>query len=239
MTPAPITMTPARWENTERYLREVFGREDDVLRDLHEAAAREGLPDISVSADVGRLLSLLVQTTGARHAVELGTLGGYSGVWIARALRPDGRLVTVDVDPRRSAFARAWFEKAGVSARVEIVTGAALDVLPGVLKNIGSAGLDVAFFDAVKTEYLDYFRAVRDAINPGGLVIADNALGSNQWWIDTPESADQRAVDAFNRAVASDPDFETACVPIRQGVLIARRRRASQTDQRSCSTSPA
>jgi predicted O-methyltransferase YrrM len=226
MSTAPITMNPARWENTERYLQEVFGREDDVLRGLREAAAREGLPDISVSADVGRLLSLLVKTTGARNAIELGTLGGYSGLWIARALRPDGRLVTVDVDARRSAFARGWFEKAGVSTRVETVTGPALEVLPGVLKSIGSAGVDVAFFDAVKTEYIDYFRAVRDAINAGGLLIADNALGSNQWWIDTPESADQRAVDAFNRAVASDPDFETACVPIRQGVLIARRKHA-------------
>lgn len=216
-------MTSARWQHTNEYLRDVFGREDATLAALREDAAAKGLPDIAVSADVGRLLHLLVRTTGARTAVELGTLGGYSGIWIARALAPGGRLVTVELDPARAAFARTWFERAGVGDRVDVVCGAALEVLPKVVASLGGA-LDVAFVDAVKTEYPDYFRALRSHIVSGGLFIADNALGSHSWWIDDVNSPDRAGVDRFNRAAAEDVEFDAACVPIREGVTVARRR---------------
>lgn len=216
-------MTPERWQRTSEYLRDVFGREDATLAALREDAAAKGLPDIAVSADVGRLLHLLVRTTRARTAVELGTLGGYSAIWIARALGPGGRLITIELDSARAAFARTWFERAGVGDRVEVVCGAALDVLPKVVASLGGE-LDVAFVDAVKTEYPDYFRALRPHIAPGGLFIADNALGSHSWWIDDLDSPDRAGVDRFNRAAADDPDFDAACVPIREGVTVARRR---------------
>lgn len=217
-------MTPERWRSTSEYLCEVFGREDPVLAELKGAARAAGLPDIAVSADVGRLLDLLVRTTRARTVIEVGTLGGYSGIWMARALSPGGHLTTIEVDPARAQFARAWFDRAGLGDRVTVTVGAALDVLPTLGASLGAGSVDVVFLDAVKTEYLAYFHAVRGLIAPGGLLLADNVLGSHTWWIDQEGDPARDAVDAFNRAVAGDPDFDVAAVPLREGVLVARRR---------------
>lgn len=215
-------MDARRWQYTTDYLRAAFGREDDLLRDLREDAKAQGLPDIAVSADVGRLLQLLTRATAARTVVELGTLGGYSAIWMARALAPGGRLVTLELDPARADFARGWFQRAGLGDRIEVVVGAALDTLPGVLASCGP--VDVAFLDAVKTEYPKYFELLRGAIAPGGMLLADNVLGSSVWWIDDEGDATRDAVDGFNRAVAADEAFDVAAVPLREGVLIARRR---------------
>src|SRR5690606_27464584 len=103
-----MNMTPERWDATTRYLREVFGQEDELLAGHADRADQAGLPKIAVSADVGRLLHLLALTTnsgrGPALALELGTLGGYSGIWIARALAPHGRLLTVEPEPKHADF---------------------------------------------------------------------------------------------------------------------------------------
>jgi predicted O-methyltransferase YrrM len=226
-------MTPDRWANTARYLQETFGRvrgHDRQLETLMERAVAAGLPDIAVSAEVGRLLKILCMTVthapGSRGTIlELGTLAGYSGIWLARGLPSTGRLITVEKDPTHAAFAQREFSEAGVGQQVQIVTGAALDVLPGLNKRFGMSSLDLIFMDAVKTEYSDYLRAVKPMLRSGGLLLADNALGSNVWWIDDPagSSPEMDAIRRFNEQVAGDPDFEAACVPVRQGVLIARR----------------
>ncbi len=216
-------MSEARWNRTSAYLGEVFGREDPHLRQLILDAREAGLPEISVSAEVGRLLSLLVSTTGATRALELGTLGGYSSTWIARALAPGGKLTTIELSPKHAAFAREHLERGGLSARVEVVEGAALAVLEPLLVRL--APLDFVFIDAVKTEYPDYLRLLAGAIAPGGLLVADNVLGAGSWWIDdAPGRPDRDAMDRFNRTLAQDERFEVAAVPIREGVLIARRR---------------
>jgi predicted O-methyltransferase YrrM len=216
-------MTPERWHYTSRYLQEIFGREDALLAELRTEATTAGLPDIAVSADVGRMLDLLVRTTRARTLIEVGTLGGYSALWLARAMHPEGRLFAIEIDADRAAFARRWFDRAGVGDRVEVVIGAALDVLPSLIARCHSH-VDVVFLDAVKEEYPAYFELVRDAIAPGGLLLADNVLGSSSWWIDQESNPTRIAVDAFNRAVVADTRFDVAAVPIREGVLIARRR---------------
>lgn len=218
-------MTPQRWEYTTRYLRDVFGAEDDHLANLMRNAVSAGLPDIAVSADVGRLLHIFVSMTRGRLTLELGTLGGYSGIWIARGLSPDGRLITIESEPKHAAFARRQFERAGVLERVEQVHGRALDVLPALANRLGPASLDFVFIDAIKTEYPEYWSLVQPLIAPGGMIVADNVLGSGNWWIDDEEHPDRIAADRFSRLVAADPDFEAAAVPIREGVLIARRRR--------------
>lgn len=221
-------MTPARWANTCAYVNEVFGREDEQLRTMMRRAVDAGLPDIAVDAAVGRLLALLVSTTnggrGARLALELGTLAGYSGVWIARALAPGGRLVTLEPEPKHAAFARREFDAAGVGARVQVREAKALDEMPRLRREFGDGAFDFIFLDALKAEYPAYFEHAREMAAPGGLVVADNALGGG-WWIDdapgTNESRD--AVDAFNRMVAADARFDSCCVPVREGLTIARR----------------
>lgn len=225
-----MEMTPERWDSTVRYLRQVFGAEDEHLAGHAERAEQAGLPRIAVSADVGRLLHILALTTnhgaGPALALELGTLGGYSGTWIARALAPGGRLITVEPESRHADFAQAEFTRAGLADRVRIVRAPALEALPALAREFGRERFDLIFFDAIKTEYLRYFALAAPLLKPGGLLIADNALGSGSWWIDqSPGASPERdAVDRFNRLVASDADYDTACVPLREGVLIARRR---------------
>lgn len=218
-------MNDGRWNYTNAYLREVFGRQDQHLAGLMPAAVNRGLPDIAVSADVGRLLMILTSMTRARLALEIGTLGGYSGVWIARGLASGGRLLTIEPEPKHIAFAREQFRKAGVADRVEIVEGKALDVLPALAKRLGPGSVDVVFIDAIKSEYPDYWIHVRPLVAVGGLIIADNVLGSGDWWIDdeSPSNTMRAGADRFNRLVAGDKDFEAVAVPLRQGVLIGRR----------------
>ena len=230
-----MEMTQERWEFTKRYSQEVFGTQDDHLAGLMAEAAEAGLPDIAISADVGRLLNILVSSTRARLALELGTLAGYSGIWIARGLRPGGCLITIEADDRHADFAQQQFERAGVADRVEIRRGPALAVLPRIAKEIGEGGVDFAFVDATKTEYVRYFEFLKPLLANGGLLVADNVYGTSNGWIDYDTPA-IRAVDHFNRVVAADPDFEAVAVPIRQGILVAEKRQdgsreSGQTDR--------
>lgn len=211
-------MTPERWSYIGNYAEDVFGQYDDHLAGLMSRAIEAGLPPIAVSADVGRLLKILVSLTEGKLAIELGTLAGYSGIWIARGLADDGRLITVEYEDHHAEFAAAEFETAGVADKVEIIRGAALDVLPGIVERVGPENADFAFIDAVKSEYVDYFHLLKPVIKPGGLLVADNVYGSGLGWID-----EGKGTDEFNRLVADDPDFEAVATPMREGVLIAKR----------------
>lgn len=217
-------MTPERWRYTSEYLKTTFGAQDDHLAGLMDEAVAAGLPDIAVSPDVGRLLELLTSTTRGRLAVEVGTLAGYSAIWIARGLAADGRLVTIEPEPKHADFAEAQLSRAGVGDRVTVRRGLGLDVLAALADELEPGSVDVLFFDAVKKEYPDYFRLGRDLVAPGGLLIADNVLGTDAWWIDDEGHESREAVDALNRALAADTDFTAVALPIREGVLVARRR---------------
>lgn len=221
-----MDMTPERWDATCAYLDDVFGAQDEQLRTLMTRAVAAGLPDIAVSASVGHLLMVLAKTAGARTIVEVGTLGGYSGIWLARGLAPGGRLITVEASPVHAAFARGEFDKAGVGDRVEVREGKGLEVLPALVAELGEGSVDLVFLDAIKTEYPGYLPHAKALLRPGGLLTADNALGGGSWWIDGEAGSDESrdAADRFNRLVAGDADFDAACVPIREGVLIARKR---------------
>jgi caffeoyl-CoA O-methyltransferase len=218
-----MEMTDDRWNYTNEYSREVFGQQDEHLAGLMTEATAAGLPDIAVSADVGRLLMMLTSMTRARLALELGTLGGYSGIWIARGLARGGRLITIEREPHHAAFAQRQFERAAVADRVEIRVGAALEVLPRLANELGPGSVDVVFIDAMKTEYCEYWEKVRPLVAVGGVVLADNVLGTGSEWIDQQDQPQPRAVNRFNRLVAGDDAFEVVAVPLRQGVLFARR----------------
>jgi caffeoyl-CoA O-methyltransferase len=220
-----LEMTPERWRFTQEYSREVFGREDAGLTALMAEAVEAGLPDIAISADVGRLIKMITSCTKGRLALEIGTLGGYSAIWIVRGLAPDGKLITIEPDDKHIAFAERQFERNGVADRITIRRGKALEVLPELSGEIAAGSVDVVFLDAEKTEYPDYWRMVRPLIAVGGFIIADNVYGSGSWWIDSVGDATRRAADRFNRTVADDADFEAVALPIRQGVLIGRRMR--------------
>jgi len=219
-----MEMTPERWRYTCRYLVDVFGDSDDHLDGLMAEAVKAGLPDIAVSPDVGRLLLLLTTMTRAELAIELGTLAGYSTIWMARGMKPEGRLITVEPNDEHATFAEAQLAAAGVADRVELRRGYGIPVLEQLTAELTPQTVDVVFLDAVKREYPDYFRLARDLIRPGGLLLADNVIGSSAWWIDDEDHPDRKGADELNRTLAADPDFEAVAVPIREGLLIARRR---------------
>ena len=218
-----MQMTDERWIATKEYINDVFGSQDEHLAGLMREATAAGLPNIAVSPDVGRLLMILTSMTAGRIAVEVGTLGGYSGIWIARGLAPQGKLITIELEPQHAAFAEEQFREAGVADQVEVRQGAGLHVLPKLAEELGPATVDLVFIDAAKEEYPDYFRVLRPLVAQGGLFLADNVLGAGGRWIDDLNSPGIKAVDEFNRLLASDPDFEAVVVPIRSGVMVARR----------------
>ena len=211
-------MTPNTWEYVNAYSLEVFGSQDEHLSGLMDEAIAAGLPDISVTPDVGRLLKILTSMTPGRLAIEVGTLAGYSGIWIARGLAPDGRLITIEYEQKHADHASKQFERAGVSGKVEIRVGPGIAVLETLVEELEPGSVDVLFLDAIKTEYSDYFRIARPLIAPGGLVLADNVYGTTIGWIDEGYGTDE-----FNRLITADPDFETVAVLAGDGVVIARR----------------
>ena len=218
-----MEMTPQRWAATNEYAIEVFGTEDDVLRRLRADAVIAGLPDIAVTPDVGRLLQILASTTRGRLALELGTLGGYSTMWLARGLRPEGRLITVEFNDRHADFAEQHFAAAGLAGQIDVRRGPALDVLPGIAAEVGVGSVDVVFIDADKAEYPDYYLGVKKLLAPGAMLLVDNIFGTGRSWVDDLSDPGMAGVDRMNRMVAADPDFVTAGVSIRQGILVARR----------------
>jgi predicted O-methyltransferase YrrM len=238
-------MTDRRWTDTSAYMCEVFGWEDEQLATLMPRAIEAGLPDIAVTAEVGKLLMLMSSMAGpsggsspggAQLALELGTLAGYSGIWIARGMHPEGRLITVEPNETHADFARREFDRAGLpdpsvidgpARSVEIRRTTALEALPALLDEFGPRSFDLIYADAIKSEYPAYFERGRELVRPGGLFLADNVLGSS-WWITEPDEdpereTSRRAVDRFNRMVADDPEFEACCAPVRNGILIGRR----------------
>jgi caffeoyl-CoA O-methyltransferase len=221
-----MVMTPDRWAATCSYVDTVFGREDAGLAGLMPRAVAAGLPDIAVSASVGRFLLLLARLVDARTIVEVGTLAGYSGTWLARGLAPGGRLITIEAEARHADFAEGWFREAGLGDRVSVRRGTGMAELPRLVEELGEGGADLVFLDAVKMEYPEYLPHARRLLRPGGLLVADNAIGSTAWWIDDPEGSNpsRDGADRFNRMVAGDAGFEACCLPIREGVLVARRR---------------
>lgn len=230
-----MDMNAQQWEATATYLQTVFGTPEEdhiaqVLAHQPQRAAQAGLPPIAISADVGRLLSvftILATRTSAStgRVVEVGTLGGYSGLWIARALPEDGKLTTFELNQKHADFARREFDRAGLGDRVQIIVGPALQRLPQLAADLGPDSLDMVFLDAHKPEYPDYAKALKPVLRRGGLLTADNALGSAAHWITQSASADTDSpADRFNRLMAADPDFETGCILNREGLLVAVRR---------------
>ena len=190
---------------------------DAGLRAAFEAPDHEGLPAIQVGISEGKALGLLLRMIGARRVVEIGTLAGYSGIHMARALPADGRLWTIEADPRHAAVASANFASAGLSDRVTVVVGKALDVLP-TLEAHGP--FDAVFLDADKGNYDHYGRWAAANVRPGGLVLADNAyFFGNLLDPDRPEAA---AMRRFHEQ--AHEAFDAVCLPTPDGLVVGIRR---------------
>jgi predicted O-methyltransferase YrrM len=161
----------ARWASVDEYLAARLAPEDAALTEALAASAAAGLPPADVSPLQGRLLELLARLCGARAILEIGTLAGYSTIWLARALPEGGRLVTLEADPRHARVARSNLERAGLSDVVEVVEGPALETLPRL-----SGPFDLVFIDADKQRSADYLALALELSRPGTLIVADNVV---------------------------------------------------------------
>jgi caffeoyl-CoA O-methyltransferase len=211
MSTTATTVTP----ELQAYLAPLFWPEDRLLRDLARDLAERG-PQIQVSAEEGRLLGMLVTLSGARRVLEVGTLFGYSGVWMARAMGPAGHLDTVEFSPVHAEAARGWFERAGLADRVTVHQGPALEVLPGL-----HAAYDLAFFDAAKSEYCDYLDHALRLVRPGGLILADNVFWNGRVAGDGGGDADVRGIRDYNARIATDPRLTSTVIPVGDGLSVS------------------
>ncbi len=163
------------WTDVDHYIDAHLVPADPILDAALAAAAEAGLPAISVSPSQGKLLQVLARSINATNVLEIGTLAGYSTIWLARALPPNGRIVTLEFDPKHAAVARANFDRAGLAATIEVRVGAALDTLP-VLASEERARFDLVFIDADKVNTPAYFEWAMRLTHAGSLIIVDNLV---------------------------------------------------------------
>ena len=168
-------MSYEEWNAVDDYITGLLVQPDDALREALNASEAAGLPSINVSPAHGKLLHILARAVGARSILEIGTLGGYSAIWLARALPPDGRLITLEIDPQHAEVARANIERAGVGDRVDLRLGRALDILPQ-LASEGCGPFDLTFIDADKPSNADYFIWALKLSRRGSLIVVDNVV---------------------------------------------------------------
>lgn len=208
---------PAR---LERYVTELFAAEDPILSKIRARHAAENLPAINVSPEEGKLLHLLLLSIQAKRVLEIGALGGYSGVWLARALPPSGKLITIERDPRHAGIAREAFRTAGLEERVELIEGGALEVLPTL-----SPGFDAVFIDADKGPLPRYFDWGMRLLRRGGLLLCDNAFFHGAALDENDRSDNAIGVRAFNQLAATDPRLVATIIPVRDGLVVGLKTR--------------
>ena len=202
-------MSEHLWSAVDSYICDLLAPADPALDAALQASASAGLPAIQVAPNQGKLLQLLARLTGARRILEIGTLGGYSTIWLARALAPDGRLITLEADAKHAEVARANFRRAGLDGQIDLRLGQALDALKQIAAE-GAEPFDFVFIDADKANIPAYFSFALDLTRRGGLIVIDNVV------------RDGAVIDA----ASADPDIQG----IRQfNERLAREKRVSAT----------
>jgi predicted O-methyltransferase YrrM len=196
-------MSQTLWTEVDNYIGDLLVPRDAALAAALKASEVAGLPGIQVSPTQGKFLHLLARLMGARNILELGTLGGYSSIWLARALGDKGRLVTIESNPKHAEVARDNLAFAGLSDRVELRVGSALEVLP-LLAQQGRGPFDLIFIDANKSNMPEYFDWALQLSRPGSLIIADNVIRDGKVVEAASTDADIQGVRRFNEQVAAE-----------------------------------
>lgn len=208
-------MSEAQWTAVDRYLTDLFVGSDAALDAALAASDTAGLPQIAVSPTHGKLLHLLARSVvtndgpGARKILEIGTLGGYSTIWLGRALPPDGRLITLEFDPKHAEVARANIARAGLAGKVEVRLGKALDTLPHL---VAEAPFDLVFIDADKTGYCDYLAWSLKLTRRGSLIVADNVVRKGAVADPASPDADVQGIRRFNQMLAAEPRVSATAI---------------------------
>lgn len=207
----------------DSYIEELYAPNDGALEAAIHDSQREGLPEIHVSASQGKLLRLLAEIAGARRILEIGTLGGYSTIHLARALPDGGSLLSLELDEHHAEVARTNIRRAGLEEKVEVRSGDAKETLAEMAGN-SEGPFDLVFIDADKTGYPEYLEWSLRLTRPGALILADNTIGGG--YVLDPQDDTARATSKFNRMIAEDARLSALILPIIRevvdGLTIAR-----------------
>jgi caffeoyl-CoA O-methyltransferase len=199
------------------YIAQHTIQEDAYLRDLRAAALKAGLPEIHIAPEQAAFLHILLRAARVRHVVEVGTLGGYSAIAMARALPPRGKVTTLELSDKHAQFAREWIAKSDVKNKVDVVVGDARATLP----TLPAQSADAVFLDADKAGYVVYLPEALRILRPGGILLADNVLAHGA--VVDPKSKDETgvAIRAFNEAVQKTEGLRAVIVPLGDGCMVA------------------
>lgn len=211
------------------YVKQTFAPEDRDFRALTESARAAAMPaDWEITSDVGRLFQMICAMIDSRRVLEFGTFAGHSALWFARGMPPDGKVITIEINPEYAAFARGQLDRLEGGGKVEIRRMAALDALATIESEIRSGGerFDIVFLDTEKAFYPVFLKSAPNLLRPGGILLADNVLRSPSWKGQTlldQASTDERilAIREFNTQLAAHPQFVSTIIPMRAGVAVA------------------
>jgi predicted O-methyltransferase YrrM len=203
-------VTEDQWTAVDRYITDQLVPSDAALDAALTSSAANGLPAINVAPNQGKLLHVLARSIGAKRILEVGTLGGYSTIWLARALAPGGKVITLEYEPRHADVARANIERAGFAHLVDIRLGKAIDTLPKIAAE-GGAPFDLVFIDADKSGNADYFKWAMKLTRVGSLIIVDNVV-RNGAVIDANGDANVQGARRLFEAMAAEPRVSATAV---------------------------
>jgi predicted O-methyltransferase YrrM len=203
-----------------QYITDLYLQEDEILLKTRKSMAQHGMPDITIPPQTAKILYLLVKMSGAQKILEVGTLAGYSGIWLARALPETGTLLTLEIKPQFAQVAAENFRLAGLQNKVQVQSGNALAVMEDLLQD--NAKFDFFFFDADKLNLPKYLQLALKLAAPGAIITADNTLWKGRVYDPTSSRPTTKAVRLFNKMLAEDRRLESIIIPSGDGLSVAR-----------------
>lgn len=207
-----------------QYLLDVSLRESPLLKRLREETAQLPTARWQIAPEQGQFMALLVQISGARKILEIGTFTGYSALCMAQAMPADGRLICCDLPGEYNAIAERYWHEAGVAERIDLHLAPALETLSALERGGQSESFDLIFIDADKANYRVYLEHALVLVRQGGLILFDNVLWSGRVLEQSPESADTRAIQALNRGLRRDTRIDLSLLPLGDGLTLCRKR---------------
>ena len=207
--------------NLENYLRSVTTEEDPILAELNRYTHLKAVHPQMLSGQVqGKMLEMFSRMISPMYILEIGTFTGYSAICLARGLKPEGKLITIEINDEIKEIARGFFQKAGLQNKIEIITGDAVNIIPQL-----NYEFDLVFIDAEKEQYIDYYELAIEKVKPGGFLLADNTLWSGKV-LENPASWDNttKEIHNFNLHIQKDPRVENVLIPMRDGLSLILKR---------------
>jgi predicted O-methyltransferase YrrM len=216
--PTPIT------DSLYDYVLSVGMREPEILRELREETGRLENGEFQIAPEQGPFLATLIQMLRAKNGIEIGTFTGYSALWVAAAMPPDGNLICCDVSEESTAIARKYWEKSGLAPKIDLRIGPALETIDSLLTGGWAGIMDYAFIDADKANYDAYYEACLELVRPGGLIVIDNTLWDGKVADDAVNDPDTVAIRALNKKLHADERVWLSFLPFADGLTLALKR---------------